>query len=79
MAAAGAAGTLTLMAAPFVAAASVWLYMLVFAFSSLWFAHYALAALAERLAKGRVHFRAARPDFAITHAPGCMVVTDLAA
>jgi Etoposide-induced protein 2.4 (EI24) len=27
---------------------AIWIYMLVFAFSSLWFAHFALAALAER-------------------------------
>ena len=26
---------------------AIWIYMLVFAFSSLWFAHFALAALAE--------------------------------
>jgi len=35
----------TLIFAPFLIIASVWLYTLVFAFSSLWFAHYALAAL----------------------------------
>ena len=27
---------------------AIWIYMLVFSFSSLWFAHYALAALAEQ-------------------------------
>lgn len=35
----------TLIFAPLLIAMSVWLYTLVFAFSSLWFAHYALAAL----------------------------------
>lgn len=36
----------TLVLAPFLVAVSVWLYMLIFAFSALWFAHYTLAALA---------------------------------
>lgn len=40
-----AAGAMTLVLAPLVVAVSVWLYTLVFAFSALWFAHYALAAL----------------------------------
>ena len=31
---------------------AIWIYMLVFAFSSLWFAHYALAALAQLRAQG---------------------------
>jgi len=35
----------TLVLAPVLVVASVWLYTLVFAFSSLWFAHFALAAL----------------------------------
>jgi hypothetical protein len=39
--------------APLLMALSIWLYTLVFAFSALWFAHYALAALAElRAAEG---------------------------
>lgn len=33
--------------APFLILVSVWLYMLVFAFSTAWFAHYALASLQE--------------------------------
>ncbi|MBI5258456.1 MAG: EI24 domain-containing protein [Burkholderiales bacterium] len=37
----------TLIFAPFLIVISVWLYTLVFAFSSLWFAHYCLAALAR--------------------------------
>jgi hypothetical protein len=36
---------LTLVLAPFLILVSIWLYTLVFAFSSLWFAHYLLAAL----------------------------------
>ena len=41
-----ALGVLAIALAPFVLVASVWLYTLVFVFSSLWFAHYLLAALA---------------------------------
>lgn len=40
-----AAGAAVLIFAPLMVAVAVWLYTLVFAFSSLWFAHYALAAL----------------------------------
>ncbi len=36
---------MALVLAPLIVAATVWLYTLVFAFSSLWFAHYLLAAL----------------------------------
>jgi len=32
---------------------ALWVYTLVFAFSSLWFAHYALAALAAQRAQER--------------------------
>ncbi|WP_245643139.1 EI24 domain-containing protein [Roseateles chitosanitabidus] len=42
-----ALGALTIAFAPVLILVSVWLYTLVFAFSSLWFAHYALAALQE--------------------------------
>jgi len=38
-------GALTVLFAPLLAVVAVWLYTLVFAFSALWFAHYALAAL----------------------------------
>jgi len=37
----------TLVFAPVLVVASLWLYTMIFAFSMLWFAHYALAALAE--------------------------------
>jgi hypothetical protein len=40
-------GVLTIALAPLLVLVSVWLYTLVFAFTSLWFAHYALAALHE--------------------------------
>lgn len=40
-----ALGALTVVLAPLVLLASIWVYTLVFAFSSLWFAHYLLPAL----------------------------------
>jgi hypothetical protein len=40
-----AVSAMTLVFAPFLILASIWLYTLVFAFSSLWFAHYLLSAL----------------------------------
>jgi hypothetical protein len=40
-----AVSALTLIFAPVLIVVAVWLYTLVFAFSALWFAHYALAAL----------------------------------
>lgn len=40
-----AVSALTLILAPLVVVATVWLYTLVFTFSALWFAHYLLAAL----------------------------------
>lgn len=42
-----AMGALTLAFAPLLLIFSMWLYTLIFAFSALWFAHYALAALDE--------------------------------
>ena len=39
-------GVLAIVLAPFVLVVSLWLYTLVFVFSSLWFAHFLLAALA---------------------------------
>lgn len=49
-----AAGVFAIVLAPFLLIVSVWLYTLVFAFASAWFAHFALAALqalrAERAA-----------------------------
>ena len=46
-----ALGALTLVFAPLLVLASVWLYTLVFAFASLWFAHFTLAQL-SRLREG---------------------------
>ncbi len=42
-----AVSALTVVLAPFLILVSIWLYTLVFAFSSLWFAHYLLAALRD--------------------------------
>lgn len=42
-----AIGAAALVFAPILLILSIWLYTLVFAFASLWFAHYALAALAR--------------------------------
>jgi hypothetical protein len=45
-------GALAVVMAPVLVPLSVWLYTLVFAFSALWFTHYALAALDAERAKG---------------------------
>lgn len=50
-------GAAALILAPLLIVASVWLYTLVFAFSSLWFTHFALAALHAQ----RERHRAAQP------------------
>jgi hypothetical protein len=42
-----AVGAVAFVLAPLLLALSVWLYTLVFAFSALWFTHYALAALQQ--------------------------------
>lgn len=44
----------SLIFAPLLIALSVWLYTLVFAFASLWFTHYALAALQQQRGKNQV-------------------------
>jgi hypothetical protein len=46
-------GALAVVLFPFFAALSIWLYVLVFVFSGLWFEHYCLQALAQyRMARG---------------------------
>ena len=40
-------GAISVVVAPLLIVASVWVYTLVFAFSSLWFSHYLLAALCD--------------------------------
>jgi Etoposide-induced protein 2.4 (EI24) len=49
-----AVSMMAVVLAPFLVLLTVWLYTLVFAFSTLWFAHYALAALAELRAAAAV-------------------------
>ncbi len=56
-----AMGALTIAFAPVLILVSVWLYTLVFAFSSLWFSHYALAALQEMRRADTVADRAPDP------------------
>ncbi len=46
-----ASGVLFIALAPVLVPLAVWIYTLVFAFSSLWFAHYALAALEQMRAR----------------------------
>ncbi len=46
-----AVGAFAVVLAPMLVVFSVWLYTLIFAFSSLWFAHYALAALQDLRAR----------------------------
>jgi hypothetical protein len=59
-----AAGVVAFVFAPLLIALSVWLYTLVFAFASLWFTHYVLAALAamraEEVAKAQREAAAAQ-------------------
>jgi hypothetical protein len=57
-----AIGALALAFAPFVMIISVWLYVLVFAFSTLWFTHYSLSALAEMRARAAVVIQPVRVD-----------------
>ena len=62
-----ASGALAIVFAPVLVPLAVWIYTLVFAFSALWFAHYALAALQalreERAAQATVDAAAATgPD-----------------
>ena len=60
-----AVSALALVLAPFLILLSIWLYTLVFAFSSLWFAHYLLAAL-ERLRRDESNVAATAPGPAPT-------------
>jgi hypothetical protein len=48
-------GALSVILFPFLAVVSIWLYVLVFVFSGLWFEHYCLYALAEYRSGGSAH------------------------
>jgi Etoposide-induced protein 2.4 (EI24) len=58
-----ASSVMFLVFAPFLVVAAIWIYTLVFAFSSLWFAHYCLAALQKHRADQAV-LNAAKPSLA---------------
>lgn len=58
----GTAGVLALVLAPLLLVVSVWLYTLVFAFASAWFAHYTLAALQQLRAQRDDVSPSVRPD-----------------
>lgn len=62
-----ASGAMFIAMAPILVPLAIWIYTLVFAFSSLWFAHYCLAAL-EQLRKR---------NSAFTQAPHAPTATDL--
>ncbi len=49
-----ASGVMFLVFAPILVTVAIWIYTLVFAFSSLWFAHYCLAALSAQRAEAAV-------------------------
>ncbi|MDE2400803.1 MAG: EI24 domain-containing protein [Burkholderiales bacterium] len=63
-----ALGAMTVVFAPFLIVVSVWIYTLVFAFSSLWFSHYLLAAL---------HESRARSDSLVAEAPVTVPYIDM--
>ncbi len=64
-----AVSALALVLAPILVVVSVWLYTLVFAFSSLWFAHYALAALQALRAREGPRAAGVTSPMPVTHAP----------
>ena len=53
-------GALSVILFPFLAAGAIWLYVLVFVFTGLWFEHYCLAALSA--CRARTNLVAADPD-----------------
>ena len=56
-----ASGAMFIAMAPVLVPAAIWVYTLVFAFSSLWFSHYTLSALVE-LRRKSAKFSIALPD-----------------
>ena len=64
-----ALGALTLVFAPLLVLASVWLYTLVFAFASLWFAHFTLTQLARLRAPAAPSVVSAQAAVAAADAP----------
>ena len=75
-----AVSAMTLVFAPVLIVASVWMYTLVFAFSALWFAHYALQALADLRAKTAAALPPAGPLLPVALGPrGTGEVVDVVA
>ncbi len=71
-----ASSVLFLVLAPFLVAAAIWVYTLVFAFSSLWFSHYCLAALQKQRAEQAV-LAAEKPTLAQTTVAATQAATDV--
>jgi Etoposide-induced protein 2.4 (EI24) len=57
-----ASGAMFVAMAPILVPAAIWIYTLVFAFSSLWFAHYTLAALEQLRTKNGLPRAALHPE-----------------
>jgi hypothetical protein len=55
-------GALSVIFFPILAAGAIWMYVLVFVFSGLWFEHYCLAALAQHRQAGAQHAPAIQPQ-----------------
>jgi hypothetical protein len=62
-------GAMALVLAPVLIPLAIWIYMLVFAFSALWFAHYALTALQGLRAERALAAVAAPPAVSLPPAP----------
>ena len=60
-----ASGAMFVAMAPILVPAAIWIYTLVFAFSSLWFAHYCLAALEQLRMQNQPFAQAGRASSAI--------------
>jgi len=56
-------GVMAVVFFPFLAAASIWLYVLVFIFTALWFAYYCLEALARMRAAEAMKAEPAPAEF----------------
>jgi hypothetical protein len=71
-----ASSVVFLVLAPFLVAAAIWIYTLVFAFSSLWFAHYCLAALQKQRVEQNV-LDATKPSLVQTTQEASQAATDV--
>lgn len=60
-----ASGAMFIAMAPILVPVAIWIYTLVFAFSSLWFSHYALAALEQLRKRNSAMMSAPLAEFAI--------------